>query len=104
MRTVRPLPLVFLFLALRNFVAALRFRSYLPKTLPLQWHPARRTVLDLLGVSAAAFEIVEEDLAVLPFDLPKLSPEPIPLRAWMVQDNHWPSPPPRQHSCHLAAG
>src|SRR5215218_3312537 len=85
-------------------LAALLYRPYHPELPTLQWLPARRTVHDRLGVSVAPFEVVKEHPAVLPSDPPELPPEPVPLRAWVVQDDHRTSPPPPgQHSSHLAA-
>jgi RimJ/RimL family protein N-acetyltransferase len=70
------------------------------EVLTLQRSPARRTVLDLLSVGLAFLEVVEEYPAVSPVDPPKLSPEPMPLRAWAVQDDHRASLPV-QDSYHL---
>ena len=75
------------------FLATPLFRPYHPKVPPLQWHPARRTILNLLGVGFAGFEVVEEHPSVSPYVPPEVPPEPMPLRAWVVQDDHLISPP-----------
>jgi hypothetical protein len=68
-------------------VAPLYHWSYHPKLLTLQWPPACRTILDLLGVSLTLLEIVEEYPAVILFVPPKLPSQPVPLWARAVQDD-----------------
>ncbi len=53
----------------------------LMKILALESPSARRTVLDLLAVSLARSEIIEEHPLVLAFYPPKLSPKPVRLAA-----------------------
>jgi hypothetical protein len=65
------------------FLATPLFRPYHPKVPALQRTPARRTVLDLLSVSGALLEVVEEHPAVSLSDPPELPPELMPLRAWV---------------------
>jgi hypothetical protein len=45
------------------------------KILAFESPTARGTVIDLLGVSLARFEIIEEHPLVLPFHPPELSPK-----------------------------
>jgi hypothetical protein len=75
--------------ALRSlFLVARLYRPYHPKVLTLQWPPARRTILYLLGVRLAVLEVIEEYPTVFLSDPPELPPEPMPLRARAVENDH----------------
>jgi hypothetical protein len=59
------------------FLVARLYRPYHPKVLTLQWPPARRTILNLLGVRLAVLEVIEEYPTVFLSDPPELPPEPV---------------------------